>query len=115
MRASATTSICRSAGAPSARRPCRRRSDRSARFSLIPRGRPSRLRRFDMADRILVTGGCGFIGTEIVQQLVARGYAVRVADNLSKPYSRIPPGCEFVRADLARDGEADRVFEGVRA
>jgi nucleoside-diphosphate-sugar epimerase len=68
-----------------------------------------------MADRILVTGGCGFIGTEIVQQLVARGYAVRVADNLSKPYSRIPPGCEFVRADLARDGEADRVFEGVRA
>ncbi|HJQ82439.1 MAG TPA: NAD-dependent epimerase/dehydratase family protein [Candidatus Binatia bacterium] len=68
-----------------------------------------------MADRILVTGGCGFIGTEVVRQLVARGYQVRVVDNLSKPYSRVPPGVEFVRADLARDGAAEPVFAGVRA
>jgi UDP-glucose 4-epimerase len=68
-----------------------------------------------MADLILVTGGCGFIGTEIVHQLVARGYRVRVADNLSKPYSRVPDGVEFVRADLSRDGEAEPVFAGVRA
>jgi nucleoside-diphosphate-sugar epimerase len=68
-----------------------------------------------MADTILVTGGCGFIGTEVVRQLVARGYRVRVADNLSKPYSRIPPGVEFVQADLARDGTAEPAFAGVRA
>jgi UDP-glucose 4-epimerase len=68
-----------------------------------------------MADLILVTGGCGFIGTEVVNQLVARGYRVRVADNLSKPYSRVPEGVEFVRADLSRDGQAEPVFAGVRA
>jgi nucleoside-diphosphate-sugar epimerase len=67
-----------------------------------------------MADLILVTGGCGFIGTEVVQQLLARGYRVRVADNLSKPYSRVPPGAEFVRADLSHDGEAQAAFAGVR-
>ena len=63
---------------------------------------------------ILVTGGCGFIGTEVVRQLVAKGYRVRVADNLSKPYSRIPDGCEFVRVDLAADGAIDSAFEGAR-
>ena len=33
---------------------------------------------------ILVTGGCGFIGANLVPMLEARGYAIRVLDNLSK-------------------------------
>ena len=32
--------------------------------------------------RVLVTGGCGFIGSHLVEQLVARGAAVWVLDNL---------------------------------
>jgi UDP-glucose 4-epimerase len=36
-----------------------------------------------MAESWLVTGGCGFIGVNLVQELVRRGAGVRVLDNLS--------------------------------
>ena len=35
-------------------------------------------------NHILVTGGCGFIGANLVPMLEERGYAIRVLDNLSK-------------------------------
>ena len=34
---------------------------------------------------ILVTGGCGFIGTNLVKYLSNKGYRVRILDNLSTP------------------------------
>ena len=64
---------------------------------------------------IVVTGGCGFIGSEIVRRLLARGEAVRVVDNMSKPSSRVPDGVDFVHADLARPGVAHEAFRGARA
>lgn len=36
-----------------------------------------------MGTKVLVTGGCGFIGSHIVDQLVSNGFEVAVADNLS--------------------------------
>src|SRR6516165_9817995 len=64
---------------------------------------------------IVVTGGCGFIGSEIVRRLLADGRAVRVVDNMSKPSSRVPEGVEFIRGDLAAPGVADAAFRGATA
>ncbi len=37
-----------------------------------------------MSERILVTGGCGFVGSNLVKRLVQDGYEVIVLDNLSR-------------------------------
>lgn len=55
--------------------------------------------------KILVTGGAGYIGSAVVQQLVGAGEDVLVFDNLSQGHrSAVPEGAEFVEGDL-RDQE----------
>ncbi|MFN8051980.1 MAG: NAD-dependent epimerase/dehydratase family protein [Acidimicrobiales bacterium] len=54
--------------------------------------------------RILVTGGCGFIGSAIVDQLVERGLDVVVLDNLTADVHPSRP--DYLRADV-RYLEAD--------
>lgn len=58
-----------------------------------------------MADSpILVTGGAGFIGSNLVDALLARGYAVRVLDNLSTgKRSNLPADArvELIEGDVA--------------
>lgn len=49
--------------------------------------------------RILVTGGAGFIGSHLVDALVARGDAVHVLDDLSSG-ARVPAAAVFARADV---------------
>jgi dTDP-L-rhamnose 4-epimerase len=68
-----------------------------------------------VARRVLVTGGAGFVGSHLVDALLARGDSVRIFDNLDPqvhgPARRrpewVPADAEFVQADV-RDADAVR-------
>jgi UDP-glucose 4-epimerase len=64
----------------------------------------------------LVTGGAGFIGSHLSEELVRRGHSVRVADNLSTGKRRNLDhisGIEFVEGDLANMDFAAKVVQGM--
>ncbi|WP_426135497.1 NAD-dependent epimerase/dehydratase family protein [Pseudomonas sp. PWP3-1b2] len=64
----------------------------------------------DAEQWILITGGAGFIGSHLVDALLAKGYAVRVLDDLSTgKRSNLPldnPRVELIEGDVA---DAERV------
>ena len=63
----------------------------------------------------LVTGGAGFIGSHLSEELVRRGHRVRVADSLiTGKRSNLDhvPGIEFVEGDLAELDFARRAVDG---
>jgi nucleoside-diphosphate-sugar epimerase len=64
----------------------------------------------------LVTGGAGFIGSHLCEELVRRGHAVRVADSLiTGKRSNLDhvPGVEFLEGDLADLPVAQRAVQGM--
>ncbi len=76
-----------------------------------------------MAKTILVTGGAGFIGSHLCDQLLADGHRVRVLDNLSPqvhgddgdPPDYLSPDVEMISGDV-RDADAvRRALDGVDA
>jgi len=70
---------------------------------------------------VLVTGGAGFVGSHLVDALLARGEPVRVLDNLdplAHPDGRpthLGPEAELVVGDLRDRESVDRALRGVEA
>ncbi len=60
--------------------------------------------------KILVTGGCGFIGSHIVDAYIAKGHDVVVIDNLSTGViENLNPQAKFYEQDITEDVES--IFE----
>src|ERR1041385_2600351 len=73
-----------------------------------------------MKERVLVTGGAGFIGSHLVDALVRRGYRVRVFDNLDRqihgPRATWPAyrnrSAEDIRGDVRNDAAIAKAPKG---
>jgi nucleoside-diphosphate-sugar epimerase len=66
--------------------------------------------------QFLITGGAGFIGSHLAEELVRRGQRVRVVDSLitgKRQNLAHLPSVEFVQGDLADPGVAREAMHGV--
>jgi len=69
--------------------------------------------------KILITGGAGFIGSFLTDELIKKGYTVRIFDNLEpqvhgkKKPSYLNPKAEFVKGDVTDYKAFEKVLQGI--
>jgi UDP-glucose 4-epimerase len=65
--------------------------------------------------RVLVTGGAGFIGSVVTEQLVDQGHAVVVLDNLKYGFrDAVHPGARFIEGDILDQPFVDQLLREER-
>jgi UDP-glucose 4-epimerase len=65
-----------------------------------------------MREKVLVTGGAGYIGGIVTSQLLEREYEVIVLDNLSHGNrSAVPSAAQFVKGDISDRTLLDQLFQ----
>lgn len=67
-----------------------------------------------MSETTVVTGGAGFIGSHLVEQLVEAGRSVRVIEQPGAEVGHLPAGIEVVFADIRDRDKVGRTIEGAR-
>lgn len=76
-----------------------------------------------MKKRVLITGGAGFIGSHLADELIEKGYEVRALDNLSEQVhgpdavrpDYLNPEVELIVGDIRDKNAVRRALEGVDA
>ena len=64
-----------------------------------------------MREQILITGGAGYIGSVVADELIRKGADVVVFDNLSHgARAAVPAGAEFIEGDVSDRAALDRVM-----
>jgi len=70
-----------------------------------------------MSKTILVTGGAGFIGSNLVEALLARNFSVKVIDDLSVSDANLSfikkMGAEFYKQDISKFSTIKNIFKDV--
>ena len=67
-----------------------------------------------MGERVLVTGGSGRLGTQLVQDLVTNGHEVVAVDRVA-PREPLPAGATYREADLSDIGQIAGAMKGCTA
>ena len=61
--------------------------------------------------KVIVTGGAGFIGSNLVDKLIEQGVEVTILDNLSTgKEENINPKAKFINCDISTASETDMLF-----
>src|ERR1043166_7296047 len=74
-----------------------------------------------MRKKVLITGGAGFVGSHVADELLERGYTVRALDILSPQVhgesaarpSYLSPEVEFIHGDLRHPGTVASAIKGI--
>src|SRR3982751_7039055 len=61
--------------------------------------------------RVLVTGGAGYIGSVVTEELLRDGHEVVVYDNLSRGHREaVAPGAEFIKGEISDTATLTHTF-----